>query len=409
VSGMLMQAGFAEELQTNSPAMSSIAPAAGPPSQFTITFASAHGLQAQDSITISGATPSTYNGTWTVFSAPTSTTVVVMTLTTLAANTVVGTYVAGIYGRGGTATRFLDAVSEGVKLMPGRIESNGQRAGNKVARGDKWTPNRTGAQGPLVLEVQSKGFGLIWKHLMGQIAVAGPTDSAYTMTATIGAMLGKSLVTQFGRAATPSQMIYPWTYPGTKFTAWKVSWDLDGNLMLELTLDCYDEVYTVVLAVASYPANSEIFTYAGALFTIAGVPVDVKHWELSCDMGYAADRRAGRGSTLGREPVEAKSRSYSWAATAEFTDMVSYNRTASSTRAGAMAAWSMQFVAPTLIGAATYPSLMFSAPQARFDGDTPVNAGPDLLELPLNGILMNTPSGTNDALSIVYVTADSTP
>src|SRR5438067_216521 len=151
MSGILTQFGFSEELQNNTPAMSSIAPAAGPPPQFTITFASAHGLQAQDTITISGATPSTYNGTWTILSVPTTTTAVVITPTQLAANTVVGTYVAGIYGRGPVVARFLDMnPGEGLQLNVGRIESDGLRAGNKVEREDKFAINRMGASGPLV-------------------------------------------------------------------------------------------------------------------------------------------------------------------------------------------------------------------------------------------------------------------
>lgn len=409
MSGILGQLGIAEELQSNTPAMSSIAPSAGPPIVFTITFASAHGLLAQDTITISGATPATYNGTWTILDVPSTTTARVVTPTLLAANTVVGTYVAGIYGRGPTVTRFYDLVSEGVELDSAPIESNGLRSGNKVLRGDKWAVNRKGAGGPIVLEVQVKQFGLILKHLMGAIATTGPTDSAFTHTATIGPMVGKSLIAQIGRAMTQSQVVQPFTYPGVKITEWELSCDVDGILILSLTVDAQDEQYTVLLAAASYPSSSDLLTFAGGVVNIGGAAVDVSKFSLKCNMGYKSDRRFLRGSTLQREPAEGPMREFTFDLTAEFTDMTQYNRYASATRAGRLAALSAVFTGPTLIGAATFPSLTVTAPQARFDGKTPKIDGPDLIPLPLSGKLLNSPGGTNDACSLAYVTADSTP
>lgn len=409
MSGILSQLGFAEELQNNTPAMSSITPSAGPPSIFTILFGSAHGLLAQDTVVISGATPSTYNGTWTVYQVPDATHVTVVTPTTLAANTVVGSYVAGIYSRGGTVTRFYDMVSEGMQGQFGRIDSAGLRAGNRVERADKWAINKMGAGGPMVLEVQAKQFGLILKHLMGSIATTGPTDSAYTHTATIGAMLGKSLIAQVGKVFTQSEVVQPFTYPGVKIIDWTLSCAVDGVLLLTLTLDAYDEQTTVALAAASYPTNSDLLTYAGGAVTIGGAQVDVSVFTLKVVMGYKADRRFIRSNTLQREPAEGPYRDFSLDMTCEFTDLLQYNRFSSLTRAGALAAVTAAFTGPTLIGAATYPSLTVTIPAARIDGQSPVVAGPDLLPLPLTGKCLNTAAGTNDAVTLAYVTADSTP
>jgi len=122
MSGTLAQLGFAEETQTT-PVITTIVPAAGPPIIFTATTGSAHGLLPGDTVTISGATPSTYNGTWTIYQAPTTTTFTVVTLTLLATCSAVGTYLAGIYGRGPTVNRFYDVVSEGLTgpVRPYRI------------------------------------------------------------------------------------------------------------------------------------------------------------------------------------------------------------------------------------------------------------------------------------------------
>jgi hypothetical protein len=411
MSGILAQLGVVDEVQTT-PAMSSIAPSAGPPTIFTITFASAHGLQPQDTITISGATPSAYNGTWTVFTAPTATTVTVVTTSLLAANTIVGTYSAGIYARGGTVTRFYDITPpETMKLQSPRIESAGLRFNNRVQKADKWAINRTGASGGITLEVQAKGFALLLKHLMGTVAQTGPTDSAFTYTATIGAMLGKSFLMQLGKPMTQSQVPAPFTYPGCKVIDWTLACAVDGNLMLTLTLDAYDEQVNVVLATASYPTNSDILTYAGGVISIGGVGVDISSFTLKCTMGYKADRRFMRANTLQREPAEGPMRDFSFDLVAEFTDMTQYNRFAATTRAGALSTISAVFTGPTLIGATTFPSLTVNsaANSARFDSDSPTIPGPDLLPLPLSGKFFNSAGGTNDACTLIYVTADSTP
>lgn len=413
MSGILAQLGCCKETQST-PAMSSIAPSAGPPTIFTITFASAHGLLAQDTITISGATPSTYNGTWTIFSVPSSTTATVVTPTLLAANTVVGTYVAGIYGRGGTPDRFYDVVSEGIKGQFGRIESNSLRSNSRVQSSDRFAINKTGANGPLVLEVTAKQFGRILEQLFGAIATTGPTDTAaFTHTATIGPMLGKSLLWQIGRAFTQSQMRQPFTYPGCKVLDWTFDNSNDGVLTLTITVDAMDEQTTVVLAADSYPAagTNDLLYSTGGLVTVGGGQLDVSQISIKCDMGYAADRRFIRQNTLQREPAESAMRNFTFSLTGEFTDLTNYNRFASATRAGALAALSASWVAPTLIAGATttFPSLTISAPNARFDGDGPVIAGPSLLPLTLSGRLLKTPGASNDACSAVYVTADSTP
>ncbi|HEY2084890.1 MAG TPA: phage tail tube protein [Mycobacterium sp.] len=410
MSGILSQLGFCEETQTT-PAISTAIASAGPPIIFTLTFASAHGLQPGDTITLTGFTPSGYNATWTIYQVPTTTTATVVTLTSLGNSTVQGTYVASIYGRGGTVDRFYDMVSEGMKLTSPRIESAGLRANNRVQKADKWAINRTGATGPIVLEVQTKQFGRILKHLMGNIATTGPTDSVFTHTATIGAMVGKSLLAQVGKPFTQSQVVSPFTYPGVKIIDWTFSCALDGILLLTLTLDAQDEQTSVVLAAASYPTNSELLTYAGGTISIGGVAVDVSDFTLKCTMGYKADRRFIRANTLQREPAEGPMRIFDWTVMAEFTDMLQYSRFASVNRVGALATFVASFVGPSLVGAASFASMTFisGTNAARVDSDSPVVAGPDLLPLPIAGKLLNTAGGTNDALTIAYVTADSTP
>lgn len=414
MSGILAQLGIVDETSAL-PTISSATPSGTAPAIFTVTTATAHGLAVQDTVILAGFTPAGYNGTWTVYTVPSSTTFTVVTFAALAATSVIGTGTANFYGRGGTPSRFFDITPpESMKLTSTRIESAGLRASNRVQKSDKWAVNRQGANGGIVLEVQTKQFGLILKHLMGTITTTGPTDTAaYTHTATIGAMVGKSFLAQIGKPMTQSQVIWPFTYPGVKIIDWTFDCALDGVLMLTLTLDAYDEQTTVVLATASYPTSSDLLTYAGGVINIGGAAVDINKFSLKCIMGYKADRRFMRGNTLQREPAEGPMRAFSFALTAEFTDLLQYNRFASATKAGALATLSAVFTGPTLIAGAatTFPSLTIAsaANTARFDSDSPTITGPDLLPLPLTGVILNSPAGSNDALSLVYVTADTTP
>lgn len=414
MSGILAQFGIVDETAAL-PTITSATPSGTAPAIVTVLFATAHGLQVQDTIILAGFTPSTYNGQWTVYTVPDTTHITFVTFAALAATSVVGTGTANFYGRGGTPSRFFDITPpESMKLTSPRIESQGLRASNRVQRADKWAVNRQGANGGVVLEVQTKGFGLILKHLMGTIATTGPTDTAaYTHTATIGAMVGKSLLAQIGKPMTQSQFIWPFTYPGVKIIDWALDCDLDGALMLTLTLDAQDEQTTVVLATASYPTSSDLLTYAGGSISIGGAAVDISKFSVKCVMGYKADRRFMRSNTLQREPAEGPMRQFSFALTAEFTDLLQYSRFNSLTKAGALATLSAVFTGPTLISGAatTFPSLTIAsaANTARFDSDSPTITGPDLLPLPLTGVILNSAGGTNDALSLVYVTADTTP
>ena len=409
MSGILAQLGAADETVSPPVTTAGAGSGSGVPFIATLTFGSAHGLKIGDTFTLAGYTPSTYNGTWVVATVPTSTTLTFFTTTLLATATVQGTITAASYATITTPSRFFEFNKSGLKLDMNRMESAGLRAATLVQRSDRWAIDRTGASGAIELEVQSKGFGFWLKYLLGIVATTGPTDSAFTHTGTIGTVTGKSATIQVGKPSTPAQFVHPFTYPGAKITSWSLKCSVKGIAILTITIDAQDEVTTVALAAASYPASTELLTFAGGAVTIGGTSWDVvTDITISCDMGLNADRRYQRSSTLQKEPIQEKFRNITFELAGDFDGLqTAYNRMASTSTAGAIASIVASWTGKSLIGVSTFPSLTATMANARFDGDSPTVDGPSLLTQKISGRALF--DGSTSALSLAYVTLDSTP
>jgi hypothetical protein len=91
----------------------------------------------------------------------------------------------------------------------------------------------------------------------------------------------------------------------------------------------------------------------------------------------------------------------------EFDTMAHVNKVVATTPAGTLASLTASWQAPTSIGSgSTKPSLSVAVPCLRWDGDMPNVDGPKALELKLKGVgLWN---GTDNVISLAYVTGDST-
>ena len=258
--------------------------------------------------------------------------------------------------------------------------------------------------------MRTKGFGLLLKHMLGSIATTGPTDSTFTHTASLAAMQGLGLTYQKGVGLEQNTLVEPFTYNGGKVTKWQLECALDGILMLKVSLDGQNETQATALAVAVYPSGDELLTFVGGSITIAGAVYDViKKITITCDNTLAADRRFLRGSALQKEQMDASWRNIDVTIESEFQSLTQYNRYAAATAAGTLAAVVATWTGPTLAGASTFPSLTVTMPACRFDGKTPVINGVGLLDQPLKAAVLNTAGGTNDAITLAYVTTDSTP
>jgi len=419
MSGLFSQVGVGKEKRAQV-ATTAGDGTAGVPNTATVTTAAAHNLRPGDVVVIAGVTPSGYNGSWAVSGVPSSTTFTIQTGTALlAAITVQGTVDASAYGVGAMPSRFFEFVSENVVSNRQRIESAAIATGNRVQASSRFAVNELNATGDLVLEVSSKGFGFWLEYMLGKVTTTGPTDSAYTHTAAISTVRGKSLTYQkllpeadvSGGVNTVATALAGTvlTYLGCKVSQWELSNSVDGMLMLKLSLLGRNEVVNVPLAAASYPTGPELLSFLNGDIQVDGESVaNVKGITISCDLKLAERRFVGPATRNG-EPLEASLREFKASLDVEFNDTVLLNKFRSATAAGSLAAITATWTGAGLIGAATYPSLTVSLPNFRVDGSTPTIDGPGILSQKVDGPCLNTSVTSADACSIVYVTTDTTP
>lgn len=303
----------------------------------------------------------------------------------------------GPYGTGVTVTRFLEFVSEGVKADYGRIETKGIRKGRRIQH--RWNPGKKTIEGPIEFELSSNGMGLLFKHMLGNVATTGA--GPYTHTFTPELLDGKSFTFQLGRPD-DTGTVRAFTYPGGKVADWEISANIDDYAKLALSLLAADEtVDAPALAAAAYPAAFAPFTYVHGALTVGGVATDVRAFSLKGDNKLTGARHFMRATNpqLTKEPKENGIREYGGQLECDFVDLVAYNRYTAGTEASLV----MTFNA----GAA---SILTITANVRFDGETPTVGGPERLEQALPFKVVGTPAGTDAAaLTIVLTNSDTTP
>lgn len=304
-------------------------------------------------------------------------------------------------------TRFFEVVSDQVVPQYARIESAALRSGKRGMRTADFVPYILGAQGDINMEVRSKGFGYWLQFMLGSVATTGPTDAKYTHTGTLGSLTGKSFTWQGNRPFHPADTDQPFNFKGGKVISWELSNSAEGLLMLKLSCDFADVDTSNALAAVSYPSGvNELYSFVGGVVTVGGSQFDVTDASVSLDNGLKVDRRYLRSSPLKKEQVEANLRTPTFALTADFSDLTQLNRVSSATAAGAYAAVVLTWQAPTLIGAASLPTIVVTLPAARFDEGFPAVSGSDPLTQAIKGKALDAGAG---AISIAYGTADVTP
>lgn len=307
------------------------------------------------------------------------------------------------YGDPVTVSRFLEFIDESLALDVQRIESAGLRAGNRVLRGDRWAPNRKGAGGDVNFEVATNGFGLLFKHMLGNSVISTPTNGVLTRdhTYTLADLAQKSLTFQVGTPEVTGTGD-AFTYKGCKIASWELSNDIDGFLLLKLTLDAMDEDTTIALAAASFPVAT-LFNFTQGQVTVGGANFDVHNFSLAGDNGLKTDRYFLRNSSLKKEPLHNALTALTGAFEAEFTDLSAYNRYVT----GTPAAVTLTFTGPQIeaVTPTYFSTLQITLPQVRFDGATPDVGGPDMINQPLPFKVTN--DGTNQPITLLYRTTDT--
>lgn len=284
------------------------------------------------------------------------------------------------------------------------------RAGSIVERVDQNDPYVSGCSGSIEMYVPTRGVGLLLSHALGGAAIATVVDSNFVQTFTLSASAktGKSLTLQDAHPFNPAGTAQPFTWHGCKLLSVEMSLDVDGFLKVSFDVDAEDVDTATALAVASYPTianGASKFPWRLATFTIAAAQVEVQSFRCKITWPMNTDRRYLRGSALKKEPVPSGKPTIEWDATLEFTSLDQYNRVASSTIAGRIAALVLTCDAAAPLAGSTVPRFQLTIPAARFDEGLPSIDGDEPLMQDISGVGLD--NGTDQPVTIIYRTIDT--
>lgn len=286
-------------------------------------------------------------------------------------------------GTGVTVTRFYEFGNESLKQNIDRIEYMGLRPSRKVLGQSNSVPGKADVTGDIELPVMQKGMALLAKHMLGSVATTTPTGAtlARDHTCTVGSLDGKSLTIQVGRPFVGGAA-QPFTFAGCKISDWEMTWDIGSQLMWKLSIDGVSETTATGLASASYPTGLIPFPYTQGVFNIAGSSFDISSFSLKTANALSTDRYFIRGTTPAqkKEQLDAGIREYTGDLAAEFTSLTAYNRFVTHDTSGSIV---LTATSPTFIEGATPYVVELTIPNVRFDGESPVVGGQQLVDQPL--------------------------
>jgi hypothetical protein len=295
---------------------------------------------------------------------------------------------------------FYEFTSVAVGLQQDEIESAALRAGNRALRSDRRKNNRKGVGGQISKPLMNKQDGLLWKAMLGTVAITTPTGGTLTRrhTHTIGDLYGQSLTLQAG-IPDVAGTVQPFSWLGCKFTEWEISQELDDFAMMNLTVDGWDEATSQGLAAASYSTGLELFAFDTCTIQVAGANFDTRSFRLTGNNGLDTERYSVRSSTLKKEQVPAALISITGELEGEFESLTAYNRFVNKTVVALSATWT----SATVIEGSFVYKVTITIPAVRFDGQTPEVSGPDIVGQPLPFTVLY-----DGSAELITVTVDTT-
>ena len=301
-----------------------------------------------------------------------------------------------------TPTRFLEFLNESLGFQIARIESGAIRASNRVLRSDHWAAGTKQGGGDIAWEVSSKGFGLLFKHMLGAVAITTPGGGTTSRdhTHTLGDPDANEGLTIQKGVPDVNGMVQPFSFLGCKVTGWELSNTVDGILQLVTSIDAADLTTAQSLAAASYPTSPELFTFVRATMTVGGAQLDVKDVSINGNVGLATDRFFLRSSQLKKEQLINGMYEIGGSLLPEFENLTAINRFLNGTTASLVALWE-----GSIIEAAIRYKVQVTIPVCRFDGDIPTVGSPEIVEqpLPFKGLY----DGAAEPITLVYTTTDT--
>jgi hypothetical protein len=363
-------------------------------------------------------------------------------------------------GTAAVPTHFLEFNSESMKMEKHPVQGVGLRApvagsgGGPLAgsslymRTSRRVVGSWGAKGGIVFDAPFSQLGLWLEHMVGAftpgtvggtnnpLVVQQGASAAWLQTYTGGSLAGKTFTLQIGKPDSAGT-VRPFTYVGTKVESWELATEINKYATITLGLDAWQELTpdnpqgTTVgpaLTAPSYAAGQQFFHFreatiynGGTLATAAGVTtlsapvaaarVTKANIKVTNPVDTARYFIAGTGGTGGSgvagvkgEQLENNYRIISGALDVEFYSLAAYYDVFAGDTTATL---ELIFTGPTAIASTYFPTLSILIPNIKYDGDTPVVAGPGILNhaLPFSGF----DDETDNQVQIQYMSTDLVP
>lgn len=165
--------------------------------------------------------------------------------------------------------------SESLVYNPGFIEPTGLRVGTLFKRASRVRVARQTVAGDVMLELPTKGVGLLVKHMLGSaltIPVQIGTTTAWKQIHTPVGLFGLGLTMQAGRPEPATGTVRPFTYSGCKCTAWEIDVKDNATPTLKVTVDGKSATTATALATASFLTGSTVYDFSQTVLKLGGTP-----------------------------------------------------------------------------------------------------------------------------------------
>lgn len=306
------------------------------------------------------------------------------------------------YGTAVTVTRFLEIQKESIKNDVGKWFSRGTK--DVVLRSSRTRTYSKGANGDIEFEVMNKGFGKLFKQCFGVGAVAqvgSTTEYTHTFTPDIAAGKAGIMATmQVGRPSVDGT-VQPFTYKGCKITEFEITSELDGPLMLKITVDAQSETTGTALASASYPTDPASFIFIDGALTVDTVAAYIKSIKLNCKWSLDTERRFLGAITTKKQPIANGEFEVTGELGMEFEGLTEYAKFVAGTPSALVLTWSFG----TITGASNPYKIVITIPVVEYTGETPTVESSEVLmqNLPFKALY----NGTDAIVTLEYSTSDT--
>lgn len=295
------------------------------------------------------------------------------------------------FNTGVTVSRFYEFTSESTNYNKNTSVGMGLRAGGLLPRSQRRVVTTFDATGDVILDLPTRGLGLLLAHATSSF----PSKVGNSFTFTLGDPYGHSFTAQIG-VPQYGGTVTPKTVTGAKISSFELSAAAGEIATGTFNIDAAGFTTATALATPSYALNGSVFHFAQGAITVDGTAVaNIKSFTLNVDNVLKTDRYNLGAAGAKAEQVNNGFRPVTGTITAEFTDTTLLAKYIADTATA---------LSLTLTASAS-EILQITVSAVKFDGATPVVAGPEVIDVDFNFTAYD--NGTDAPLTIVYTTPDT--